>query len=98
MCARRYARCTRSVSVPAPVYYSQLVLQRARHYLVDQNESIVGDNKYVRVCAPCDARYSDLQLYHHAGSAEARRLTTNREHAARAVEVHPRQSQVMYFA
>jgi hypothetical protein len=87
------------VSVPAPVYYSQLVLQRARHYLVDQNESIVGDNKYVcaraHTCRDCR---SDLQLYHRAGSAEARRLTTNREHAARAVEVHPRQSQVMYFA
>ena len=84
--------------MPAPVYYSQLVLQRARHYLVDQNESIVGDNKYVRVYVCARMHCSDLQLYHRAGSAEARRLTTNREHAARAVEVHHRQSQVMYFA
>ena len=32
-----YVRCTRSVSIPAPVYYAHLVAFRARYHLVDKN-------------------------------------------------------------
>ena len=36
-----YARCTRSVSIPAPVFYAKLVAIRARHYLAET----ASDNK-----------------------------------------------------
>ena len=32
-----YARCTRSVSIPAPAYYAHLVAMRARFHLVDRD-------------------------------------------------------------
>nr|AEF32754.1 ALG-6 [Ascaris suum] len=31
-----YARCTRAVSVPAPIYYAHLAVQRARHHCADR--------------------------------------------------------------
>ena len=33
-----YTRCTRSVSIPAPVYYSQLVAIRARYHIMDKDK------------------------------------------------------------
>lgn len=42
-----YVRCTRSVSVPAPVYYAHLVACRARFHLAEnQPESSVVDSVY----------------------------------------------------
>uniref|UniRef100_A0A914RLM1 Piwi domain-containing protein n=1 Tax=Parascaris equorum TaxID=6256 RepID=A0A914RLM1_PAREQ len=31
-----YARCTRAVSVPAPIYYAHLAIQRARYHCADR--------------------------------------------------------------
>jgi eukaryotic translation initiation factor 2C len=36
-----YARCTRSVSIPAPCYYAHLVCERARYHLIH----IMGDDE-----------------------------------------------------
>lgn len=50
MCKYRchtYARCTRSVSIPAPAYYAHLVAFRARYHLVDrEHDRYIIDLKY----------------------------------------------------
>jgi len=40
-----YARCTRSVSIPAPAYYAHLVAIRARYHIIDK-EHDVSDSLY----------------------------------------------------
>ena len=42
-----YTRCTRSVSIPAPVYYSHLVAIRARYHIMDKdNDGDAFDSNY----------------------------------------------------
>ncbi|XP_020617428.1 protein argonaute-3-like [Orbicella faveolata] len=38
-----YARCTRSVSMPAPAYYAHLVAFRARHHVTNGGSGRGGD-------------------------------------------------------
>ena len=35
-----YARCTRSVSIPAPAYYAHLVAIRARYHIIDKEHDL----------------------------------------------------------
>merc|ERR1712060_306359 len=39
-----YARCTRSVSIPAPAYYAHLVAIRARYHLHEQEQQLENMN------------------------------------------------------
>jgi len=39
-----YARCTRSVSIPAPAYYAHLVAIRARYHIIDKEHDV--DNNF----------------------------------------------------
>ncbi|XP_020617506.1 protein argonaute-2-like isoform X1 [Orbicella faveolata] len=61
-----YARCTRSVSIPAPAYYAHLVAFRARRHMTNGENGRRGD-------------------------------TVDLEKSARAIQVHDRMKEAMYF-
>ena len=42
-----YVRCTRSVSIPAPAYYANLVAFRARYHLVDKDQDPSGEGSMI---------------------------------------------------
>ena len=41
-----YARCTRSVSIPAPAYYAHLVAIRARYHIIDKEHDMEAASVY----------------------------------------------------
>ena len=77
-----YARCTRSVSIPAPAYYAHLVAIRARYHIIDKEHDTLDQGNTV----------FDHQSSNSCGDE------VKFQGIEAAVQVHDSSKNVMYFA
>lgn len=91
-----YVRCTRSVSIPAPAYYSHLVAFRARYHLVEKEENRFSQDtlSQMGITGESFEQSTENSSHHSGGNGEDRTITA----MTRAVTVHPDSFSVMYFA
>jgi len=93
-----YVRCTRSVSIPAPAYYSHLVAFRARYHLVEKEQherlSQVDTESQFNLTGELTEHSTENSSHHSGGNGEDRTISA----MTRAVTVHPDSFKVMYFA
>ncbi|KRZ66915.1 putative protein tag-76, partial [Trichinella papuae] len=81
-----YGRCTRSVSIPAPVYFADLVCARARyHVLAALNSGLVE-------------KFSDEDSNNSSSSSSSSKAESVKTELANIIALHRRVKKIMYFA
>merc|ERR1712126_772560 len=80
-----YARCTRSVSIPAPAYYAHLVAIRARYHLHEQEQQLENMN-------------NNNNNNNNGSNGLGEVVEEKFSGIEKAVQVHAKSRNVMYFA